>query len=186
MVPGLQVTQQRGGDGGHAARRAARGGSTLERAHARLEHRDGRVGVAAIDIARLVALEPRLGLLGGLIDIARVEEDGLGGLAELTAQRPLMHEPRCRAPGARAALIVFTCPHGRHSFRLEPRPGHKKARTLALSQKTGIGKTASHGLLATCLTWLQAGRPNHHEAHSSRFRAPPVKPSRSVSAIGLL
>jgi hypothetical protein len=32
-------------------------------------------------------------------------------------------------------------------------------------QKTGIGsKVASHGLLAICLTWLQAGRPNHHVA----------------------
>src|SRR5262245_64527470 len=32
-------------------------------------------------------------------------------------------------------------------------------------QKTGIGsKFASHGLLAICLTWLQAGRPNHHVA----------------------
>jgi hypothetical protein len=30
-----------------------------------------------------------------------------------------------------------------------------------VAKKTGIARTA---LLATCLTWLQAGRPNHHEA----------------------
>src|SRR5262245_16344868 len=51
-------------------------------------------------------------------------------------------------------------------------------------QKTGIGsKFASHGLLAICLTWLQAGRPNHHVAGINvlagpRRQARPVKPRR--------
>ena len=39
-------------------------------------------------------------------------------------------------------------------------------------------KFASHGLLATCLTWLQAGRPNHHEGPLM----PPLNGSRQVSA----
>src|SRR5262249_839810 len=44
--------------------------------------------------------------------------------------------------------------------------------TLAPRQKTGIARTA---LLATCLTWLQAGRPNHHETGLMSPEAPRVK-----------
>ena len=51
MIAGLEMAKQRRGDGGHAARRAARGVGAFERAHARLEHGDGRVGVAAIDVS---------------------------------------------------------------------------------------------------------------------------------------
>jgi hypothetical protein len=43
--------------------------------------------------------------------------------------------------------------------------GRIKNPDFGCRQKTGIGlKFASNGLLATCLTWLQAGRPNHHGA----------------------
>jgi hypothetical protein len=44
---------------------------------------------------------------------------------------------------------------------------------LGASPKTGIARTA---LLATCLTWLQAGRPNHHEAGLMSPRPARVKP----------
>jgi hypothetical protein len=39
-------------------------------------------------------------------------------------------------------------------------------------------RDCSHGLLATCLTWLQAGRPNHHEGGLMSLEGPRVKPSR--------
>jgi hypothetical protein len=51
-------------------------------------------------------------------------------------------------------------------------------------QKTGIGlKFASHGLLAICLTWLQAGRPNHHVAGFMSLRRHAVKPGRSSPSL---
>ena len=62
MVAGLEPGEEDGGDRGHAAGRRARGLGAFEQAHALLEHGDGRVGVARIDEARLLALEARLGL----------------------------------------------------------------------------------------------------------------------------
>ena len=97
-----------------------------ERAHARLEHGHRGIGVAAIDEAFLVALEARLGLLGALIDVARIEEDGLRGLAELAPQRARMHELGRRMPGD-AALFLILGPHGRHSRFAA---GHKKTRNF--------------------------------------------------------
>ena len=137
MVAGLEMAEQRGGDGGHAARGAARGGRAFKRTHATFEHGHGGVGVAAIDVAVLVALEARLGLLGALIDIAGVEEDGFRGLAELAAQRALMYEPRCRAPGAGSSRLLLP------PWASLPLTGAEawaqKNPLLGFSQKTGIG-----------------------------------------------
>ena len=141
VIAGLQMAQQRRGDGGHAARRAARGIGAFQRAHARLEHGHGGVGVAAIDIAVLVALEAGFGLLGARIDVARVEEDGFRRLAELAAQRAFMHEPRRRLPGARA-LRSSPCLRPLVSSTLEShsdRP-HKKTRTLAAAKRPGSAR----------------------------------------------
>ena len=177
MVAGLELTEERGSDRRHAARRAPRGLGAFQRAHPRLEHGHGGVGVAAIDVAFLVALEAGLGLLGGCIDIARVEEDRLRGLAELASQRALMHELGRRMPGACALLLILFCRHG-----LTPSAscGHKKTRTLAAAKRPGSTPRASHGLLATCLTWLQAGRPNHHEGGLKSREGPRVKPSEAL------
>ena len=105
VIAGLQMAKQRRGDGGHAARRAARGVGAFQRAHARLEHGHGGVGVAAIDIAVLVALEAGFGLLGACVDVARVEEDGFRRLAELAAQRAC--HARASSPVARRARPSF-------------------------------------------------------------------------------
>ena len=172
MVAGLEKREQRRVDRSHAARGAARRFRAFERAHALLEHVDGGIGIAAIDEAFLVALEAALGLLGVIIDVAGVEEDGLRGLAELAPQRALMHEPGRRAPNLPLLLLVLLCRHGTYSLRS---CGHKKTRALARSPKD---RDCSHGLLATCLTWLQAGRPNHHEAGLMSLEGPRVKPSR--------
>ena len=64
MVAGLQLAHQRGGDRRHAGRGGARSLGAFEFGHAALEHRDGRIGEAAIDEAALLALESRLGRLG--------------------------------------------------------------------------------------------------------------------------
>src|SRR5262245_1736241 len=117
MIAGLEMTEKRRGDGGHAARRAACGGRAFKRAHARLEHGDGRVGVAAINEALFVALEAGLGLLGAVIDVAGIEKDGLGGLAELASQGAAMDEGGRLVPGNGLILAVLARAHDRNSLQ---------------------------------------------------------------------
>src|SRR5262245_41500504 len=93
MIAGLQMEHERDGDCRHADRHAPCSRCAFDLAHALFEHVDRRISIAAIDEAFLVPLEARLGLLGAVIDIARVEKDGLGGLAELASERPFMYEP---------------------------------------------------------------------------------------------
>ena len=52
----------------------------------------GRIGVARVDVAGLGVVEPRLALLGAVVDEALGDEQRLGGLAELRAQGPGMDE----------------------------------------------------------------------------------------------
>ena len=99
VVAGAHQPHQRGGHRRHAGRGRARGLGAFERGHALLEHVHGRVGVARIDVARLLAGEARLAFLGARIDIALREEQRLGGLAELRAQRAGMHQAGFRAVG---------------------------------------------------------------------------------------
>ena len=82
VIAGLDLRKHGGGDGGHAGGGGARGFRALEQAHARLEHGHGRIGEARIDEARIVALETRLGSLGGGIGEALREVERLGQLAE--------------------------------------------------------------------------------------------------------
>ena len=86
MVAGLDLAHQRERDRRHAGRGGARGLGAFERGHALLEHRDGRIGEARILVARLLALEARLGLRRAVVDVALGEEQRLRGLAELRAQ----------------------------------------------------------------------------------------------------
>ena len=76
MIAGFELAHQSRGDRGHAARCGAGRLRPFEQAHALLEHGDGRVGITRIDEARLFALEPRLGRLRRLIDVALGEEEG--------------------------------------------------------------------------------------------------------------
>src|SRR5262249_8358931 len=137
--------------------------------------RHGWVGVSAIDVALLVSLEAGLGLVGARIDVAGIEEDGFRGLAKRTAQRPPMHEARGLPPPVAGFVATVFCRHRRHSPNCG---GHKKTRTLANAKRTGIRrqKRPSRDLLASCLTWLQAGRPNHHESFINQRAWLRVKP----------
>ena len=105
VIAGLEEAQQRGGDRRHAGGRGARGLRAFQQPHALLEHGDRRIGVAAVDEAGL-ALEALLGLLGRLVDVALGEEQRLGGLAELRAQRAPVHEQGLRASALRALRSV--------------------------------------------------------------------------------
>src|SRR6478736_2674638 len=135
MFSGIEMTHQRCRNRRHAARGAARGFSAFQRAHARLEHGHGGIGVATIDKAFLIPLEAGLGLLGGCINVARVEEDGLGCLAELASERALMHEPGRRSPGVAWRFLVFLRHHGRYSSKSHA--GTKKPGTWRNAKRPG-------------------------------------------------
>ena len=92
MIAGLELADQRQRHRRHAGRGRARGFGAFERRHARLEHRDGRIGEARILKAGLFVLEAPLGLGGVLVDVALGEEQRLRGLAELRAQCAGMDE----------------------------------------------------------------------------------------------
>src|ERR1044072_3697135 len=92
MIARLHLPEQRDGPRRHAGRGRARVLCALERRHARLEHRDRRVGEARILVARLLVLETPLGLRRGLVDIALRQEQRLRSLAEFRADGPGLHE----------------------------------------------------------------------------------------------
>ena len=97
MVAGAQLPHQCGVDRGHAGGGGAGGFRALERCHALLEHVDRGIGKPRILVARLLVLEPPLGLQRIVIDIALGEEQRLRSLAELRAQDAGMHQAGFRA-----------------------------------------------------------------------------------------
>ena len=68
-------------------------------------------------------------------------------------------EAHDRAGGSLASLLVFWRAHGHHrsSIRSRLAAGNKKPALPSQSRSP-----SANGPLATCLTWLQADRPNHH------------------------
>ncbi len=113
VVAGLQERQQARGDGGHAGGGGAGHLGAFQKAHALLEHGDRRVGEARILETRILVLETRFRLLGGLVDEALGQEERFGGLAELGAQHAAVHELRLGAP-ARGVVgdRLLVCGHG--------------------------------------------------------------------------
>ena len=141
MIAGANLPHQRRGDRRHSGRGRARRGRAFERRHALLEHGDGRIGEARILIAGLLVLEALFRAERGLVNVALREIQRLAGLRELRAQDTGMDE---LGFGAVASL-----------------GGHGHRGLLSPTKKPGRKSSAgSHvpGLLATCFTWLQAGR----------------------------
>ena len=97
VIAGLQRGEHRGRHRRHARRRGARSLRAFKLGHALLEHGDCRIGVARVDEAGVVALEPRLALLGGIVDIALRQKQRLGRLGKLRAQCSGMNQPGLRA-----------------------------------------------------------------------------------------
>ena len=82
---------QRGEHGGHAGGRRERRGRTLDQAQPLLEHRDGGVAVARVDVAVDLAGERLLGVGGRLVDVARRQVERLCGLLEAGPQQATAH-----------------------------------------------------------------------------------------------
>ena len=106
VVASLELAHERGGDGGHAARRRPRCLGSLEQRHPPLEHRDGRIGETGIDKAGIFALEARLRQLHRVVEIALGEKKSLRRLTEARPQRPAMDQLR-RGP-ERLGIAGFT------------------------------------------------------------------------------
>ena len=135
VIAGLELTDQRQRHRRHAGRGRARGFGAFERRHALFEHRDGRIGEARVLEARLFVLEAALGLGGAVVDIALRQEQRLGSLAELRAQRAGMNQTgfgtiAIRCGRGHVALLVGQNknPAGRNNPRAgltRPRPFSK-------------------------------------------------------------
>ncbi len=146
VIARLELTEQRDGDRRHAGRGRARGLRAFERRHARLEHRNRRIGEARILVARLLVLEAPLGLRGGLVDIALRQEQRLGGFAELRAQRA----------GVDQAGLGPVAGLRRMHRGLLTRPNKKPGRGVSLN--AGSRVTRVPGLLAPLFN-VAASRP---------------------------
>ena len=144
VVAGLELADQRERHRRHAGRGRARRLGAFERRHAPLEHVDGRIGEARILVAGILALEARFGLGGAVVDVALGEKERLGGFAELRAQRAGMDEAGFRD----GSVFVRTRTCG-PPWPRKQKPGREEI--------LGPGSRVP-GLLATCFTWLQAGR----------------------------
>ena len=127
VVARLELTHQGGGDRRHAARRGARRLGAFKQRHAALKHRDGRVGEARIDEARIVALEARFGLLRRVVEIALGEEQSLRGLLEPRAQRAAVDRAASRAAASWGRGICA----GSSSFKSSRAGGARRARDEA-------------------------------------------------------
>ena len=143
VVAGPDAAQERCGDCRHAGCGSACVLRALHRAHALFEHVDRRVGVARVDEARFLALETGLRRLGAVVDEALRHVDRFRGFAELGSKRTAMDQ---FGGGLPVALRRFG--------HLMPQKNKKTGRKVA--------RRSTSGPLATCLTWLQADRPNHH------------------------
>ena len=98
-VAGLQSGEQGGEHRGHAARRGPALRGPFEEGQPLLEHGNGGVGVARIDVAFLLALEGALRLLRRVVDVTRRHEEALAGLREPGALEAAAHQLRGLAPG---------------------------------------------------------------------------------------
>ena len=83
-----------------------------------------------------------------VVDIALRQEHRFGGFAELRTQRAGMHECGLRASSCASFGGHRSCFQTQKNRPRKSQPVHTALRP--------------DGPLATCLTWLQADRPNHH------------------------
>src|SRR5690606_7567883 len=145
----------------HAGRRRACRLGAFQQPHTLFEHRDGWIGKARIDEPGLVASEAGLGLLSGVVDVALGEKERLGCLAKLRPELSAVDEERFGRPLLTGIRNLIALRHGR---LLTCWPQGKKKTRPQISQNHRARARFARGLLASSLTWLQAGRPNHHDA----------------------
>ena len=98
LVAGLELAGERAEHRRHAGSNGIAGLRTLQKLKPLLEHGDGRIAVAAIDIAVILAGKAALGGLRLVIDEARIDEERFRRLAMRRAVEPAADQLGCLAP----------------------------------------------------------------------------------------
>ena len=105
MVTCLQLAGQRTKCGRHAGGNRIAGFCPFQQAEAFFQHGNGRVAIAAINIAFFFIGEAPLGRFRIFIDIAGGEVDGFRGFAMRRAVKPAAHELGGLAPACGVLLF---------------------------------------------------------------------------------
>ena len=121
MVARLQLGHERCVDRGHACCGRHRARHPLNCGDAFFEHPDCRIGEPRIDEALVVAFEAGLGLLGGVVHIARRQVEGFAGLAEIRSRLTAPDGEGLPAPTA----AVFLFSHVGHVSSPNKKPGQE-------------------------------------------------------------
>ena len=124
-IAGVQLAREACEHRRHAARSGAAELRPFEQRKPILQHGDGGVGVARIDVDVGLALEGGFRLFGGFVNIARRHEETLASLGEVRALRASAHEPRGRPPRA-----YRFCGRVHRFFLSAGRPEQRKPRPL--------------------------------------------------------
>ena len=125
MIAGPHQPHQRQVHRRHARRLRAAGLGAFQQRQPVLEHLHGRIGVARVDEARLVAGEAGVGALGAVVDVALGQKERLGGLAERRAHRAAAHQAGGDFPVLGLSLVASSAitrlhEKGRHERRRHP------------------------------------------------------------------
>ena len=92
VIAGVELAHERREDRRHAARRRLAGVRALDQREAILEHGDGGIAEAPVDVARLFVRRARVALRGRVVDKARGQIERLVGLAVMRAVDPATHQ----------------------------------------------------------------------------------------------
>ena len=116
-----QQRAQGGEHGGHAGRRGEARLGALEQAQPLLERGHGRVAVARVDEAVVLAGEGGLGASAAVVDEARGQEQRLGGLVEARARSGRRERRAVSGCQRRCVRRLRSCPRLMTAARADPR-----------------------------------------------------------------
>src|SRR5688572_30360928 len=122
MIAGLELASKRAEYSSHAAGRAITSFSTFEKPQPLLEHGNGGIAIARIDVPFILAGETPLGRFGVRINEARIEEHRFRCFAVMAAVGAATHELRRLAPALRFGEISLMAVVARHQFCTHGRP----------------------------------------------------------------
>jgi hypothetical protein len=135
VVAGAHLAHDCGGHCRHSGGKAASGFGAFQERNALLEHVDGRIGKAPIDVPRRLVEEARLGIGRCRIDEAGIDEHRLGGFPVLAALGAAMDDTGLRRAAAGIGEGVLFL--GRH-------------RRTSKKQNRRADAAGSNGRLAFC------------------------------------
>ncbi len=188
VVAGLDLAHHGRRHGRHAGRRGAGVLGAFEQRHALLEHPHGGVREARVDEAGVLALEARLGGLGGLVDEALRQEQRFRRLAEGRAQGAAVDEAGGGAEGGELVGHGGLGPCVGSVLRPSPRRGkgvgpEKRTRRSVCHSKRGetarscrrLGGRGGSSYPGPLASFRARTRPHDSPAASRRASSPPTR-----------